>query len=144
VRGEVEFGGGAARYGARTARPAGSRRVIAAQAAVVGAATFGTGLVAAGVAVAVGMAILKSNSIPVQPLPVLTGARVIVGVAAVLALCAVLAFGLGVWRCRGWAAVLVALSLVALPYAVTAFPLLPDPVAEWLLRLTPAAGFAVQ
>lgn len=30
------------------------------------------------------------------------------------------------------------------PYAVTTVPLLPDAVAEWLLRLTPAGGFAVQ
>ncbi|MET9020984.1 hypothetical protein ABZV93_13450 [Actinopolymorpha sp. NPDC004070] len=30
-----------------------------------------------------------------------------------------------------------------MPYAVTAVPLLPDTVSEWLLRLTPAAGFAV-
>ncbi|MFI7422442.1 GNAT family N-acetyltransferase [Nonomuraea sp. NPDC049684] len=33
--------------------------------------------------------------------------------------------------------------LVALPYGLTAFTLLPDAVAGWLLRLTPAAGFAV-
>jgi hypothetical protein len=33
--------------------------------------------------------------------------------------------------------------VVAVPYALTAFPLLPDAVADWLLRLTPAAGFAV-
>jgi hypothetical protein len=134
----------AARYGARTARQTASRRVIAARAAVVAAATFVTGLLAVGVVLPVGMAILKSNGIPAQPVPVLTGVRVIVGVAAVLALCAVLAYGLGVWLRRGWAAILIGLSLVALPYAVTAFPLLPDAVSEWLLRLTPAAGFAVQ
>ncbi|WUI04201.1 DUF1349 domain-containing protein [Spirillospora sp. NBC_00431] len=133
-----------ARYGARTARDTDSRRVTAARAAVVGAAVFGIGLVAAGVAVPVGMAILKSNGVPVRPVPVLTGARVIVGVAAVLALCAVLAYGIGVWLRRGWAAVLLGLSLVALPYAVTAFPLLPGAVSEWLLRLTPAGGFAVK
>jgi hypothetical protein len=92
----------------------------------------------------VGVAILKSNGIPAQPVPVLTGARVIVGVAVLLALCAVLAYGIGVWLRRGWAAILIGLSPVALPYAVTAFPLLPDAVSEWLLRLTPAAGFAVE
>jgi hypothetical protein len=134
----------AARYGARTARQTASRREIPARAAVVGAATFVTGLVAVGVALPVGVAILKSNGIPVQPVPVLTGARVIVGVAAALALCAVITYGLGVWLRRGWAAILIGLSLVALPYTVTAIPLLPDAVSEWLLRLTPAAGFAVQ
>lgn len=134
----------AARYGARTAGQTASQRVIAARAAVVGAASFVTGLLAVGVVLPVGTAILKGNGIPVQPLPVLTGARVIVGVAAVLGLCAVVAYGLGGWLRRGWAAILVALSLVALPYTVTALPLLPDAVSAWLLRLTPAAGFAVQ
>ncbi|MFF0372766.1 hypothetical protein [Micromonospora sp. NPDC005087] len=134
----------AARYGARTARETASRRVIAARAAVVGAATFVTGLVAVGVVLPASMAILKGNGIPVQPVPVLTGARVIVGVAAVLALCAVLAYGLGVWLRRGWAAILIGLSLAALPYGVAAFPLLPDTLSEWVLRLTPAAGFAVK
>jgi hypothetical protein len=45
---------------------------------------------------------------------------------------------------RGWSAILIGVSLIALPYAVTAFPLLPDAVSDWLLRLTPAAGFAVK
>ncbi|NKE62834.1 hypothetical protein FXN61_41375 [Lentzea sp. PSKA42] len=131
----------AARYGARETS---SRRVIAARSAVVGAATFVTGLVAVGIVVPVGIAILESKGVPTPPVPLLTGARVIVGVAAVLALCAVLFYGLGVWLRRGWAAILVGMSLVAVPYAVTAFPLLPDTVSEWLLRLTPAAGFAVK
>lgn len=134
----------AARYGARTAHESLARPVLAARAAVVGAAAFVTGLVAVGAVIPVGAAILRGNGIVVQPVSVLTGARVVVGVAVVLALCAVLTYGLGVWLRRGWAAILIGLSLVALPYAVTAIPLLPDAVAEWLLRLTPAAGFAVQ
>ncbi|SEO65817.1 hypothetical protein [Amycolatopsis saalfeldensis] len=134
----------AARYGARTARETTARPVRAARAGVVGAAAFVTGLVATGVVIPAGLAILKGNGILVQPSPVLTDVRVIVGVAAVLAVCAVLAYGLGVWLRRGWAAVLIGLSVVAVPFAVTAIPLLPDPVSEWLLRVTPAAGFAVQ
>ncbi|GAB3979391.1 hypothetical protein V1634_16615 [Plantactinospora veratri] len=134
----------AVRYGVRTVREGASRQVITARAAVVGAATFVTGLVAVGIVVPLALSILRGNGIPVQPIPILTGARVIVGVAAVLALCAVLGYGFGVWLRRGALAILVGLSLVALPYAFTAFPLLPDTVSEWLLRLTPAAGFAVQ
>ncbi|WP_283137764.1 hypothetical protein [Rhizohabitans arisaemae] len=134
----------AARRGARTAREAVSRRVTAVRAAVVGAAVFVTGLLAVGVVLPVGVAILTGNGIPVRPVPVLTGARVIAGVAVALALCAVLAYGLGVWLRRGWAAILGGLTLIALPYTVTAIPLLPDAVSEWLLRLTPAAGFAVR
>ncbi|MEU0884244.1 hypothetical protein ABZ345_37110 [Lentzea sp. NPDC005914] len=134
----------AARHGARTARETSSRQVIAARAAVTGAATFVTGLVAVGIVVPATSAILMSNGIPTSPVPLLTGARVVVGVAAALALCSVLAYGLGGWLRRGWAAILIGLSLVAVPYAATAFPLLPDAVSEWLLRLTPAAGFAVK
>jgi hypothetical protein len=80
----------------------------------------------------------------VMPISALTGIRVTVGLAVVLALCSVLAYVFGVLFRRGWAAVPVALALVAVPYAVTALPILPDQVAGWLLRLTPAAGFAVQ
>jgi hypothetical protein len=90
------------------------------------------------------MAILKGNGIPVSPLPMLTGARVVAGLAVVLALSAILAYGLGLWLRRGWAAILIGLSLIALPYTVATLPLLPDAVSEWLLRLTPAAGLAVQ
>jgi hypothetical protein len=132
----------AARHGARAAHH--SRSVIAARAAITGAATFVTGLVAVAVVLPLSTAILKSNGVPVQPMPVLTTVRLVVGIATVLALCAVLVLALGVRARRGWAAVLIGLSLIALPYAVTTFPLLPDPVAEWLLRLTPAAAFSVQ
>jgi hypothetical protein len=134
----------AARYGARTARDAASGSVVAVRAAVVATATLVTGLVAIGIVLPLSVAILRGNGIPVVPVPVLTGAGVVVGVAAVLALCALLAYGLGVWLRRAWAATLIALSLTALPYTLTAFPLLPDAVADWLLRLTPAAGFAVK
>lgn len=134
----------AARYGARTAREKASRRVVASRAAVVGTAAATTGLVAVGVVVPVGMAILKSNGIPVQPVSALAVVGLTAGLAAVLALSAVLSYGLGVWLRRGWAAILIGLSLVALPYAIATLPLLPDTVSEWLLRLTPAAAFAVQ
>lgn len=126
----------------QAARP--SRRTLAAKAIVVAAASFGTGLVAVGGTIPAGIAILKSNGVPVQEIAPLTGVRVVVGLAAVLALAGVLAFALGVLLRRGWAAILLAVSAIALPYAVSGFPLLPDSVSEWLLRLTPAAGFAVQ
>ncbi|GHH31724.1 hypothetical protein [Lentzea cavernae] len=119
----------AARHGARTARE--SRQVVAVRAAVIGSTAFVTGLVAAGVVVAGAPSLW-------------TGVRVVVGVATALALCAVLSYGLGVRLRRGWVAITAGLVLIAVPHAVTAVPLLPDAVAEWLLRLTPAAGFAVK
>ncbi|MBM7785273.1 DUF1349 domain-containing protein [Tenggerimyces flavus] len=110
---------------------------------LVGAAAFVTGLVGVGVILPVGMAILAANGVPVPPLPLLTGVRVVVGAAVVLGLGAVFANGLSAWLRRRWLAIVVAVLLVAVPYVLTAFPLLPDVVADWLLRLTPAAGFAV-
>ncbi|HEX8343400.1 MAG TPA: hypothetical protein VF657_01470 [Actinoplanes sp.] len=146
----------AARFGATNSRPAGAtnrrpadvrpvtRRVLGARAVVVGTATFVTGVVAVGIAIAVGVAIFKHNGVPIIGVSVLTGFRVVVGVATVLALAALLAFGLGALMRRAWAAIMVATALIALPYALAALPLLPDAVAQWLLRVTPAAGFAVQ
>ncbi|MCA2226444.1 DUF1349 domain-containing protein [Nonomuraea aurantiaca] len=133
----------AARFGARSGTPA-SRPVLAARAVVTGGAIFVAGLVAVGVAMALGLAILAGRGVPLQPVSPVTGARVVIGLAVVLALCGVLAYGLGVLLRRGWAAILLALALVAVPYTVAALPLLPDAVAQWLLRLTPAAGLAVQ
>jgi hypothetical protein len=132
-----------ARFGSRAAATD-SRRVLAARAVLVGAACFVTGLVAVGAVVPAGIAILQGNGVPVQPVSPLTGVRVVVGVAAALALCGVLAYWIGVLLRRGWIAIPAALTLIALPYTVSALPLLPDPVSQWLLRLTPAAGFAVQ
>ncbi|WP_026922256.1 hypothetical protein [Glycomyces arizonensis] len=133
----------AARFGARTAVPAPGPSLVC-RAVVVGAASFVTGLVAIGVVLPIGIAVLERNGVPVPPVPLLTGSRVVIGLAVVLALCSAFAYWLGTLLRRGWAAIAVVLSLVALPYAVTAFPLLPDAVSQWLLRLTPAAAFAVQ
>ncbi|WP_407841096.1 hypothetical protein ACE1OC_39490 [Streptomyces sp. DSM 116496] len=121
-----------------------TRAVLGARAVVVGAVTFVTGLLAVGIAIPVGLAVLKSNGVPVVGLSALTGARVVVGVSAALALTAVLALALGAVFRRRLLAVLVAVSAVVVPYAVSTVPLLSDGLAQWLLRVTPAAGFAVQ
>ncbi|MFE1554373.1 hypothetical protein ACFW6V_05205 [Streptomyces sp. NPDC058734] len=122
----------------------GTRRVLAARAAVVGAVTFATGLLAVAVVVPAGVSVLKGNGITVLSVPAPTGARVVLGTAAALALAAVLAFALGTLLRRARYAVPLALLAVWVPYAVTSFPLIADAPAQWLLRLTPAAGFAAQ
>jgi hypothetical protein len=53
-----------------------------------------TGLVASGVVVPAGLALLHAHQNPIQPLTLATGARVIVGYAALTAASAVLALGL--------------------------------------------------
>ena len=128
-----------ARYGATNPAVPVTRGALA-----VGSATFLAGLIGTGVALLAGVAILRGNGVPVQPVTALTGVRVVVGVALALALSGVIAFCLGRLLRRGWAAILASLLLVALPYVVTAVPLLPDTLAGWLLRVTPAAGFAVK
>ncbi|MFF8599963.1 hypothetical protein ACF065_25625 [Streptomyces sp. NPDC015232] len=147
----------AARFAAttrRTGSPAGagagvgagsrSRPRLAAQAVVVAAVTFVTALLALGIVIPVGLAVLKDNGVPVIGVSALTGTRLVVGTAGVLALAAVLALALGSLLRRAWLAILVAVLAVAVPYAVSSVPLLPDGVAQALLRVTPAAGFAVQ
>lgn len=121
-----------------------TRPVLVAKTVVVAAVTFVTGILAVGIVIPAGTAILEANGMPASGFSALTGVRVVVGTAAGLALAAVLALGLGALLRRGRLAILVAVAAIAVPYAVTAVPLLPDGPAQWLLRVTPAAGFAVR
>ncbi|MGD0604461.1 MAG: ABC transporter permease subunit [Streptosporangiaceae bacterium] len=120
-------------------------RVLAAKAVVVGAVTFAAGLAGAAIAVVVGQRVLRGNGAYVYPASALTQVRVIAGTAAVLAVAAVLALAIGTILRRGAGAVAVAVTVIVLPYLFTvAAPILPAGPAGWLLRVTPAAAFAVQ
>lgn len=130
--------------GPRTRQSPAAARTLVVRAGVLAGAVWVTGAVGVGVTLLAGVAILRGNGVPVAPVPALTYVRVVAGVAAALALVAVLSLALGVLLRRGRVAVPAALALVAVPYALAALPLLPDTVARWLLRVTPAAGFAVQ
>jgi hypothetical protein len=132
------------RYEAVHAAAALNGRILIARAIVIGTAGFLAGLIAAGVVVPVGLAILRANGVSVLAVPALTELRVVVGVAALLAVADVFALALGTLVRRAWVAITVAISAVVLPYILAALPLLPDDVSQWLLRLTPAAAFAVQ
>jgi hypothetical protein len=121
-----------------------SGRILAARAVVIGAVAFLAGLVAAAVAVRLVTEVPGAGGGQVLAASALTELRVVAGVAALVAVAAVAALGLGALLGRSWPALLVAISTVVLPYLVAAVPLLPDEVSRWLLRLTPAAGFAVQ
>ena len=76
--------------------------------------------------------------------PVLTDARVIVGTAAMLALAAVFAVALGAILRRSAAAITIAVVIVVMPFLLTALNVVPAGVGDWLLRLTPAAGLAIE
>ncbi|GAA3164371.1 hypothetical protein [Nonomuraea salmonea] len=111
---------------------------VVVMAAVMGAVAFVTGLVASAVVVPAGLALLRANDNPTQPLTLGTGLRVIVGHAALTAASAVLAVGLAALVKRAVVAGGLAIALVIVPYFLAVAGLAP-----WLLVITPAAGFAI-
>jgi hypothetical protein len=113
-------------------------RPLAAKAAVLGAVAFVTGLVASGVVVPAGLALLRANQNPIQPITLVTELRMIVGYAALTAAAAVLALGLAALVKRGIAALGLAIALIVVPYLLATAGVVP-----WLLMITPAAGFAI-
>jgi ABC-type transport system involved in multi-copper enzyme maturation permease subunit len=119
-------------------------QVLAAKALVAGAAAFVTGLVAATVAVAVGVPLETSKGQVVLPVPALTEIRVVVGTAALLAVAAVFAVALGAVLRRSAAAITLAVVTVVLPFLLSALHVFPSGVGAWLMRLTPAAGLAIE
>jgi hypothetical protein len=119
-------------------------RLLAAKAVVIGAVTFAVGLAAAGIAVLLGRQILLSNGINMLPVTPLIELRVIFGTAALLAVAAVFALALGALFRHSLPAIAVAIAAIVLPYFLPIASVLPLEVSQWLLRLTPAAGFAIQ
>ncbi|OHV59283.1 ABC transporter permease subunit [Pseudofrankia sp. BMG5.36] len=122
----------------------GRGRVLAAKAVVIGAATFAAALVAAAIAVPVGARLSRDEGSYVLPVSGPTEARVIVGTALLVAVCAVLALAVGVILRRGAAAVAAVVVGIVLPYLLGVVPALPVEAREWVLRVTPAAGFAIE
>jgi ABC-type transport system involved in multi-copper enzyme maturation permease subunit len=118
-------------------------RVLAAKAIVIGAVTFVIGLVAATAGVTLGAQIARHNAY-VFPATWATELRVVVGTAALLAVAAVLALALGAVLRRSVAAVSIVVVAIVVPYILSVASVLPVGVLDWLLRITPAAAFAVQ
>jgi ABC-type transport system involved in multi-copper enzyme maturation permease subunit len=121
-------------------------RVLAAKAIVLGGATFSAGLIASVISFLGWQANLRRTSrtpgLPELSLANPTVLRAVVGTAVLFALVAVLSLAVAT-IVRHTA---VAIPLVILPLLVPSIVSggLPLPVANWLTRLTPAAGFAVQ
>jgi ABC-2 family transporter protein len=124
----------------------GRGRVLAAKAIVLGGATFSAGLVASVIAFWVSQASFRTTTrtpgLPELSLANPTVLRAVIGTAVLFALVAVLSLAVAT-IVRHTA---VAIPLVILPLLVPAIVStgLPLSVANWLTRLTPAAGFAVQ
>jgi ABC-type transport system involved in multi-copper enzyme maturation permease subunit len=119
-------------------------QVLAAKAVVIGSVTFVVGLAAAVVGVTVGTRLSSDQGSYVLPVSSLTELRVIVGTAALLAAAAVLALAIGTMVRRSAAAVTAVIVAIVLPYILGVASVLPLGAADWLLRLTPAAAFAIQ
>jgi hypothetical protein len=115
-----------------------TRTGLAAKAVVIGAVAFVTGLVTSAVVIPAGLAMLRANQNPIQPITLGTGLRVIAGYAALTAAAAVLALGLAALLNRAVIAIALATTLIVLPYLTATAGLAP-----WLLLITPAAGFAI-
>ncbi|NUR70437.1 MAG: ABC transporter permease subunit [Hamadaea sp.] len=118
-------------------------RVLAAKAVVIGAVTFVTSLPGVAAVVLIGQKVLRANGVYVHAVSAAIETQVIVGTAAVLAVSAVLAMALGMIVRHSAAAVTTAIVSIVLPYLL-AMTVLPAGAGQWLLRLTPAAAFAVQ
>jgi ABC-type transport system involved in multi-copper enzyme maturation permease subunit len=120
-------------------------RVLAAKALVIGLVTFVAGLVAIVVTVPVTEQLLRANGNVISPASALTLLRVEAGTAAVLALATVLAVALGTMLRSSAGAVAAAIAVIVLPYILGTIPgILPSGASDWLLRVTPAAAFAIQ
>jgi ABC-type transport system involved in multi-copper enzyme maturation permease subunit len=130
----------------RTTLAATPRRglVLAAKAVVIASVTFVAGLVAAVIAVVIGVRLARDQGIYVFPVSWLTWARVVAGTAALLAVAAVLGLALGTMLRRSAAAVTAAIVVTVVPYILGVAQALPLGAAEWVLRVSPAAAFAIQ
>ncbi|MEY9835072.1 ABC transporter permease subunit [Streptacidiphilus sp. EB103A] len=126
-----------------TASP-GRGRVLAAKAVVAAAVAFVTGVAAAVVAMPLCVHTLKSNGVALYPVSLLTELRLVVGTGLLLAVAAVLALAVGTILRRGAGTVTIVIAAIVLPYILATSSVLPAGPSEWLLRVTPAAGFAVQ
>lgn len=119
-------------------------RVLAAKAVVLGTVTFVAGTAAAALVIPLAWDLLRDNGFRQPGLPPPTIARVAVEAGLLVAGTALLTLGLGALLRRGLAAVGIAVAVVVLPYLAVIIGGLPTAASEWLLRLTPAAAFAIQ
>jgi ABC-type transport system involved in multi-copper enzyme maturation permease subunit len=119
-------------------------RVLAAKAIVLGSLAFAGGLIAAAAAIPLGERRARAIGFRVIPVTSLTELRVVAGTALLLAVAGVLALAVGAILRRSAAAVAIVVAATVLPYILAVSGILPAGPADWVLRVTPAAGFAIQ
>jgi ABC-type transport system involved in multi-copper enzyme maturation permease subunit len=119
-------------------------RVLVAKAIVIGAVSFAAGLTGAAVALALGTKITDSRGNYMFPVPLMTEVRLVIGTGLLVAVAAVLILAVGAMVRRGAATIAIAIVVFVVPYFLSVTAVLPLGVDDWLLRLTPAAGYAIQ
>jgi ABC-type transport system involved in multi-copper enzyme maturation permease subunit len=119
-------------------------RVLGAKALVAGGVAFAIGLVAAAITIPIGERSARGRGFHVFPVTSATEVRVMVGTGLLCAAAAVLALGVGTLLRRSGTAVALVIASIVLPFLLATSGVLPPGVSEWLLRVTPAAGFAIQ
>jgi len=119
-------------------------RVLGAKALVVGGIAFAVGLVAAAITIPIGERGALGRGFHVFPVTSATELRVVAGTGLLCAAAAVLALGVGTLLRRSATAVALVVASIVLPFLLATSGVLPPGVSQWLLRVTPAAGFAVQ
>jgi ABC-type transport system involved in multi-copper enzyme maturation permease subunit len=122
----------------------GRGRVLGAKAAVIGAVTFAAGLLGAAPVIPVGAGLLRSHGNYVFPMSALTEIRLVAGIAALFAVTAILALAVGVILRSGAGAITAVIALIVVTFFFSVpLAVLPPSAGDWLLRVTPAAGFAI-
>ncbi len=122
----------------------GRGRVLAAKAIVIGAAAFVTGLAAAAVTVIAATEMAHARGYALFPVPWPAELRLIAGTAALVAVTAVLTLAVATMVRRSAAAAMIVIVAIVVPYFLSFTAAVPAVIGEWLLRVTPAAAFAVQ
>lgn len=122
-------------------------RVLVAKAIVIGLAAFIAGLAGSAAVLAVAEHKLASTgwtSSVYREWPLLSahGVQIVAGTAALFALTAVLAVAAGAVLRRSAGTIAAVIGVVVVPLVLAT--LMPMTLAQWLLRLTPAAAFSVQ
>jgi ABC-type transport system involved in multi-copper enzyme maturation permease subunit len=130
----------------RTTLAASPRRgqVLLAKAIVIGLVSFAAGLAGAAAAIPPGEHFLRANGVHLYLVRTLTELRVIAGTGALFAVTAILALGAGAVARRSAGAAAAVIVAIVLPLLLAITNVMPAGTADWLLRLTPAAGFAIQ
>lgn len=117
-------------------------RALIAKMLVIGLVAFAAGTVGGAVSLAVGVRFFEAHGILVDPAPLAADVRVVVGTGLLMALAAAGTGALSLTLRGGSGALVAGFALLILPGA--AVGALPAPLGEWLLRISPAAAFAIQ